>query len=181
MSATPDTQASQQRLVVILLAVIAALLVGIVVMIVVKGNALPEPDTALIEQQRQAQEAAASAPTSVPPAFDPASATEVPEGTEPAEYAAEYYEAILASDFEKAFYMQPAHKQSGDVGSFQAQLESYNMTGFDVLSEDDQGDTYTVVVDQVTGFGTFENVWEFAKSDSGDTWLVKDRTIGAIK
>jgi hypothetical protein len=106
--------------------------------------------------------------------------TLVPDGTELADFAAAYYEAILAGDFETAFYMQPAHRQDGNsVQAFKEQIQGYAVTGYELIAADAGEETATVVIDQQTGFGIFENTWTFAMTDEG--WIVAEKAVSQMK
>jgi len=113
--------------------------------------------------------------------IDPTTATRIPDDMTPEEFAAQYYEAILAGDYETAFYMQPADRQGGSsVADFQTQLEGYDIVGYEVTGVTQQGDVYQVIVDQQTGsFGTFVNEWQFQAYEDG--WLVASKSVAGMK
>ncbi len=172
---------SNQKAIYILLGLIIGLMVVILAIIVWPEADLPAP-TASAPAEQPAAAPSAAAPAGVAPAeVDPNSATKVTEGTDPGDFTSEYYELVLAGDYETAFDMQPADRQAGTtVADFQAQLEGYGITGYELVSAVEEGEQYTVVIDQITGFGTFENTWVFT-SDGEGGWFVASKEVSQMK
>lgn len=110
-------------------------------------------------------------------AFDKATATKVPAGTDPKVYVQKYYQAILDKKYDVAFKMQPASSQvGGTVEDFKGTQTMYGMTAFKVLTSDVKGEIATVSVEQNLGQnGTWGAIWTFVKD--GSTWLVKTRQV----
>jgi hypothetical protein len=172
---------SNQKAIYILLGLIIGLMVVILAIIVWPEPDLPAP-TASVPAEQPAAAPSAAAPAGVAPAeVDPNSATKVTEGTDPGDFASEYYELVLAGDYETAFYMQPIDRQAGSTpADFQAQLEGYGITGYELVSAVEEGEQYVVVIDQITGFGTFENTWVFT-SDGEGGWFVASKEVSQMK
>lgn len=181
MSDTPTLQINST--VLILLAIVAVLLAAIAGILVFNGGsdqALEAGPESMATQQTNTStgEQAGTAPSTAE--FDPATATQVPEGVDPQTYAETYYESVLVGDFETAYAMQPAAKQTGTVEDFAAQLQGYGITDYQVTGSQDLGEQYVVVVDQMTAqFGTFENQWTFANVDG--VWYVQDKAVTGMK
>lgn len=112
-------------------------------------------------------------------AFDPATATKLPAGTDPKAYATQYYQAILDKKWDVAFKMQPAKSQVGQtVEAFQqTQEQMYGMTKFEVASSDIGAKEASVVVAQTLKEpnGVWTATWTFVKE--GGDWLVKARAV----
>jgi hypothetical protein len=180
MSETASIQTN--RTVVILLVVVAVLLAAIAGILVASGSSddVPAPTasgTATPADSTAGQPAGTAAP---PTDFDPTTATRVPEGAEPADFVAGYYDAILAGEWEEAFSRQPAHKQTGSVDDFAGQIQGYGVSGYEIVSAGEQGEQYVVVADQQTAqYGTFENQWVFM--DFEGEWLVQDKAVTGMK
>lgn len=174
---------SQNKTVLMLLAVIVALLLVIIVVLMVVGGSgdVPAPTVTAADTQSAADAAPSDMPPATVPAdFDPATATRVPEGVDPADFAAQYYEAVLAGDWDTAFAMQPTHKQTTSVEDFSEQLLGYGIVGYTVTGAQDMGEQYVVMVDQETGqFGIFENQWVFVLDEGA--WLLQDKAVTGMK
>lgn len=171
------------KTVLIMLGIIIVLLVVMVGVIMAKSSSdVPSP-TAAAPASTPTGDTGAGAPagTAAPAAdFDPTTATKVPEGTSPEDFVAAYYDAILAGDWETAYAAQPAHKMTGSVADFQAQIEGYGVVSYTVTGSSEQGEQYLVEVDQETGsYGTFTNQWVFMKADGG--WVVQDKAVTGMK
>ena len=172
---------NNQKVTYILLGLIVALMAVILAIVVWPEPDLPAP-TASAPASPPAPAPSAAAPAGVAPTeVDPNSATKVTEGTDPGDFASQYYELVLAGDYESAFYMQPVDRQAGTtVADFQAQLEGYGITGYELVSAVEEGEQYTVIIDQITGFGTFENTWIFT-SDGEGGWFVASKEVSQMK
>ena len=117
----------------------------------------------------------------VPGDFDPATGTQVPAGTTPEQWVNAYYDAAGKGDWETAFNHLPAAKQAGSSpDALKQQVEGYDVTGFTVVSANEEGDKATVVVDQQTGqYGTFVNTWVFVKNNG--EWVVASKAVTGMK
>jgi hypothetical protein len=178
-----DTATLQpNKTILILLAVVVVLLLVIVGIVVAGsgGEDVPSPTASTADP---AAGGAVGQPTGVaPPAadFDPTAATQVPADTTPEDFVAAYYEAVLAGDFEDAYYRQPVAKQTDGVDAFAQQLQGYGIVGYEITASSEDGDQYVVVADQQTGqFGTFENQWVFL--DYEGAWVVQDKAVTGMK
>ena len=109
--------------------------------------------------------------------FDPANATSVAEGTTPEQHVTQYFDAVLAGDYDTAYAMLPMSKQEsyGSVEAFSEQLTGYGMTEYGIDSSTEEGDEAQVTATAVMPGGSFQYLWTFVKD--GDGWLVKARTL----
>jgi hypothetical protein len=134
------------RTVTYLLGAVAVLLVVIVALVVLRGqpstgtgtgNGTASTDTSVPANMGGAL------PADIP--FDPATATKVPAGETPKQYVENYYKAVLAKDYAKAYALLPADKKAAtDEASFGAQLEGYGLTGYKMGEVATTGDSTTV-------------------------------------
>jgi hypothetical protein len=184
MSETQPAAIGHNKTVLILMGVIVLLLVLIAGIVAFGGGSdvpAPTADAGTTVPATTDGSTGMPAGTAAPPAdYDPTTATQVPADQSPEDFTAGYYEALLAGDWETAFYSQPAHKQAGTIDDFAGQIQGYGVVGYTVVSATDQGETYVVVVDQQTGqFGTFENTWVFVQYEGA--WVVQDKAVTGMK
>jgi hypothetical protein len=184
-----DQVKNNQQTVVIALVVIAALLVAIVGVLVVQGQSANIPAISNNQGAPAGGDPAAGgmpggAPGGMPGGgvpsveFDPATATKVPAGVEPEAFIRDYYAACSEKKYEDAFTMLPLATQQyyGDAAQFEATLESYGISGFEVKSASGSDTEVQVVgVQQAQGM-SFAYTWTLVKE--GDDWFVKSREMG---
>lgn len=190
-----QAQTSNQQIIVIGLVVIAALLAAIIgVVIYQQTTAIPAPTaqattgapdagTAPADQSAMGAMGAmgGSGQAAAPEAFDPKTATKVPEGTEPEAYVKAYYEACDKGDWQAAFDALPAAKKAGNSpDALKEQVTGYGIKSYEITDATVEGDKATITVDQVTGqYGTFVNQWTFVKD--GGAWLVESKAVTGMK
>ncbi len=174
-----STQAQKQ--IVLLLVVIAVLAAAIVAVLVVQrsGNSVPEPVAT-----------EPTAPAGMPPAssqspateFDPSVAPVVPAGQTPEQYVNAYYDLCSKGEYESAYPMLPVATQQyyQSAEGFASTLASYQISGYEVAPQVENGDECTVVGTQEAQGMTFPYTWVFAKGEDG-SWLVKARQSGAAQ
>jgi uncharacterized membrane protein len=186
-------QTQTNNTLVIALVVIAVLLAAIVGVIIYRQNtAVPAvtataPATTPAPAEGSASGAmgggmgGATGGTSTPAEVDPATATKVPNGTDPAEYVNAYYEACAKGDWQAAYDMLPADKKAGNSpDALKEQVSGYGIESFTVSKAEIKGDSASVNAEQVTGqYGTFVNTWTFTKD--GETWLVASKAVTGMK
>lgn len=183
-------QTLNNKTLVIGLVVVAVLLAAIVgILWYQQSTQLPaaSPTTEAPTDQQAVPGAPAGMPTGMPGAatapseVDPASATKVPEGTEPEAFVTAYYEACETGDWQAAFDALPADKKTGNSPeALGEQVSGYGIEGYKVIEATTEGDTSIVKVDQVTGqYGTFENTWTFVKKDG--EWFVASKAVTGMK
>lgn len=169
-----DTTAKtpNNRAIVIVLAVVAVLLVAVIAYMAFGSKAADEP---------AADAGTGTATPSAPAAFDPATATRVPDGETPEAFVAAYFDAIIAGDFQSAFDRLPADKKAsyGDVTAFTSQVQSYGMTEYTMGEVTESGEDTVVNAAAVMPGGTFNYIWTFTKD--GGSWLVKSRDLGSMQ
>lgn len=109
--------------------------------------------------------------------FDPATATTVAAGTTPEQHVTEYFDAVLAGEYDTAYAMLPTSKQAsyGSVDAFSEQLKGYGMTEYTIDSAVEEGEEAQVTATAVMPGGSFQYLWTFVKD--GESWLVKARTL----
>ncbi len=179
-----ETNAARNKTVPMLLGVVAVLLLAIVALLVLNnGNetTVPVADTGTTATTDADTTGSMSQPgmgASTGVEFDPATATKVPEGVTPEEYVAQYYQAILDKDFEKAFAMQPATSQEGNnAEDFGATQTGYGMTSFTIGESSEDGDIATVTAEQDLGAnGKWAAMWTFEMYEG--SWVVQSRAVG---
>jgi hypothetical protein len=184
-------QTQNNNTLVIGLVVVAVLLAAIVGVIVYQQSTAVPPVTGTAPADTGA--GAGAAGSGMPPAgatgqeaaapaeVDPASATEVPKGTEPEAFVKGYYEACEKGDWQAAFDALPADKKNGNSpDALEQQVSGYGVKGYEITDATVSGDTASVKVDQVTGsYGTFENTWTFVKKDG--VWFVSTKAVTGMK
>jgi hypothetical protein len=164
------------RTVTYLLGAVAVLLVVIVALVVLRGQPSTGPGTAGTGSTDTSIPAnmGGTLPADIP--FDPATATKVPAGETPKQYVENYYKAVLAKDYAKAYALLPADKKAAtDEKAFGAQLDGYGLTGYKMGEVTTTGDTTTVGASMSAPGGEFEYLWTFVKV--GDGYVVKSRTL----
>ncbi|MHB1136887.1 MAG: hypothetical protein ACYCXR_04215 [Coriobacteriia bacterium] len=109
--------------------------------------------------------------------FDPATAVKVAEGTTPEQHVIQYFDAVLAGEWDAAYAMLPTSKQAsyGNVDAFSSQLQGYGMTEYTIDSAVEEGEEAQVTATAVMPGGSFQYLWTFVKD--GESWLVKARTL----
>jgi len=185
-----ETQSNQQMIVIalIVIAVLLAAIVGVVIWQQAQAaNSIPAPTANgnVVAPSASGTSTAASAsgevvtpPTGSTGAFDPKTATKVPKGMEPAEMLKAYGDAILGNKYTEAYKMLPLDKQQsyGDSAAYEAQVKGYGITKFNTGTPVTQGDTVTIVSEQVTPQMPITYTWSFKKVDG--QWYVESRTMG---
>lgn len=171
---------NNQRNIVIGLAVIALLLVAIIgVMIFKQSSGVPEPDRQVPNSELPQPTPSGTGTAQPPTPVKPGEAVKLPKGTTPQKWVEEYYSACEKKDYATAVKRLPADTQAQTTPeSLKQQLESYNVTDWNIVSTKPAGDTTTVVAEQVTGFGTFQSNWTFQKS--GDTYVLVKKAVGGM-
>jgi len=113
-----------------------------------------------------------------PVEFDAATATKVPKGQTPEQMLKAYNEDIIGSKFAEAYKLLPVDKQQsyGDAASYEAQVKAYGITSYSMGKPVTEGDTVTIVTEQVTPQMPISYTWTFKKV--GDQWYVASRTMG---
>lgn len=111
--------------------------------------------------------------------FDPATATKVPAGTEPAAFVTAYYKACAAGDFANAWKMLPTStkkdKYADSVDGYTQQLKGYgDLSNYTVAQPKENGEEVVVTGTQTIQGMPFAYDWTFVKGDDGN-WLVKSR------
>ena len=172
-----------QKQLVIGLVVIAALLAGIIGLLVWQNSSsVPEvnaqaPTTTEDPNATQSQMPPVGAPDNSE--FDPATAPAVPAEETPEQYVTRYYQLCQDGDYTAAFTLLPTATQAyyGDSASFQATLEGYGITAFEVSPQVENGDQIQVVgTQQAQGMG-FPYTWTFVQGEDG-SWLAASRAMG---
>jgi len=189
-----ETQSNNQQTIVIALVVVAVLLAAIVgVMIWQKTKvqtALPTPTASAGTSTNDpstpmgaAAAGSAGAPAGMgsnaaPVEFDAKTATKVPAGKTPEDTLKTYGELILAGKYADAYKLLPLDKQQsyGDAAAYEAQVKAYGITAFNMGTPAVDGDTTTIVSEQVTPDMPITYTWTFKKV--GDQWFVASRTMG---
>ena len=191
-----DTQSNSQQMIVIALVVIAVLLVAIVGVMVFKqskaNTAIPTPTANGANTAAGSAGAAGAAAGAAgnPPAgmggatgapaapFDAKTATKVPSGQTPEQMLKTYGDDILANKYAEAYKLLPLDKQQsyGDAAAYESQVKAYGITKFNMGKPVVEGDTTTIVSEQVTPQMPITYTWSFKKV--GDQWFVESRTMG---
>ena len=111
-------------------------------------------------------------------AFDAKTATKVPSGSTPEQMLKTYGQDILAGKYAEAYKLLPVDKQQsyGDAAAYEAQVAAYGITAFNMGKPAVDGDTTTIVSEQVTPDMPITYTWTFKKV--GDQWFVASRTMG---
>jgi hypothetical protein len=182
-------QTQTNNTLVIALVVIAVLLAAIVGVIIYRQSTAVPSVTATTPATTPAPATGAATGamggatggTTAPTEVDPASATKVPKGTDPATYVNAYYEACAKGDWQAAYDMLPADKKAGNSPeALKEQVSGYGIKSFTVSKAEIKGDSASVNAEQVTGqYGTFVNTWTFTKD--GETWLVASKAVTGMK
>jgi len=183
-----ETQSNNQQLIIIALVVIAVLLAAIVGVVIWQqtksATTLPSP-TASTAGAAAGAGAAGGAPAGMggatgaaPGPFDAKTATKVPSGMTPEQMLKSYGDNILASKYAEAYKLLPLDKQQsyGDVAAYEAQVKGYGITKFNMGKPVTDGDTVTIVSEQVTPQMPITYTWAFKKVDG--KWYVESRTMG---
>lgn len=173
-----ETQSNQQMIVIalVVIAVLLAAIVGVVIWQQTQAaNQLPAP-TATGAPTTTAP--AATAPTTASGPFDPKTATKVPKGMTPEQMLKAYGDAILGNKYADAYKMLPLDKQQsyGDSAAYEAQVKAYGITKFNMGKPATNGDSVSIVSEQVTPQMPITYTWTFKKV--GDQWYVESRTMG---
>lgn len=117
--------------------------------------------------------------TATPPGSQPATypPTRVTKGKEPEQWVKAYYQAILASDFEKAWAMQPASsKAQADAAAFAVQQKAYGLKSWKQGRATGMKDQLLIETIQDLGAqGTWYTYWVF-QGKKGDWVVVSKRT-----
>ena len=187
-----DTQSTNQQTIVIALVVIAVLLAAIVGVVIWQAseaaNTLPSPTPisgVVVPSAAGTDTAPSSSGQVVKPAttdaagsFDAKTATKVPKGMSPEQMLKAYGDAILGNKYADAYKMLPLDKQQsyGDSAAYEAQVKGYGITGFNTGKPVADGDTVTIVSEQVTPQMPITYTWSFKKVDGA--WYVVSRTMG---
>lgn len=182
-----ETQPNNQQTLVIALVVIAVLLAAIAGVVGYqawqKNQAIAPPTTAAVTPSTPGADtmgAATGANTgaAVSTEFDAKTATKVPSGETPEEMLKSYGDLILASKYAEAYKLLPLDKQQsyGDAAAYEAQVKAYGITAFNMGKPAADGDTVTIVSEQVTPDMPITYTWTFKKV--GDQWFVASRTMG---
>lgn len=168
-----------KNLVYILGAVVVILLVAVVALVYVNTNRVPGVEVTTGGQTQTGGTTTGGGST--PVTFDPSTATKVPAGVTPEEYVKGYYEDIDAGRYAEAYKRLPLDKQQsyGDPGSFEQQLKSYGISGYEMEKAQSAGDEVSIVAWQQTPNGAFGYKWVLLKE--GDGWLVKSRVQAGMK
>ncbi len=184
--ATGPRAGADKTVVALLGAVVVLLLVvvGIVAWPALAGDDTPPPTQDAAQSAPSQGDVPADMPAGTAVAeVDPAEATQVPADTTPEDFASAYYESLLAGDFGDAYNRLPTSDKVQTyptVEDFQATIQGYGVTGYELVSFQDTDDGfYTVIVDQGTDYGTFTNQWVFQAVDGG--WVVNDKAVTGMK
>lgn len=155
------------RTTLILLGVVVALVVVVAVLFVGTSGTKPAGPATQTPGQTGGQGQTASGPP-----------TKVPIGTKPQEFVEQYYKAILADKWEKAWSMQPAtNKASGDAKAFAQTQKGYGMKSFKVTKTTNEGAVITVMVRQDLGQnGKWDTLWTFERQDRN--WVAASKKSG---
>jgi len=181
-----QTQSNNNQMIVIALVVIAVLLAAIVGVIIWQQSQaakIPSPAAAVDptptgNQQMMGGATGAAPGAAAPVEFDAATATKVPKGQTPEQMLKAYNEDIIGSKFAEAYKLLPVDKQQsyGDAASYEAQVKAYGITSYSMGKPVTEGDTVTIVTEQVTPQMPISYTWTFKKV--GDQWYVASRTMG---
>lgn len=173
--------AASNRTTTVLLAVIAVLLVAVAVIVYVNrggsgGAKAPVATAPGATTGMPSGMGGGTVPgTDLP--FDPKTATKVAAGKSPEDHVKEYFDAVVAGDFAKAYALLPTSNQAkyGNEKAFSDQLKGYNIKSYtiDDVTEAD-GETKVTATATMAG-GSFQYVFSFVKE--GDTWLAKSRAL----
>ncbi len=172
----------KQQQLVIGLSIIAVILVVIVVVLVAtkpKATTATAPTTTT-----QGQTADASAmPSGVADQFDAAKATKVPKETTPVKFVEDYYKAVVAGEYEKAYgYLPEAKRANTTLEAYEKQLTGYGINGYTTPVEETQTDTDMQITagEKCGNYGTFTTIWSFTKGSDG-AWLLKDKVVAGMQ
>ncbi len=179
-----QTPSSSNNMIVIALVVIAVLLAAIVGVIVWQQSQaakIPSPSPTQTNPQGGAQMmggATSGGQAQAPTEFDAKTATKVPKGQTPEQMLKAYNEAIIAGKFAEAYKLLPLDKQQsyGDAASYEQQVKAYGITSYKMGKPVTEGDTQSIVTEQVTPQMPIGYTWTFKKV--GDQWFVVSRTMG---
>jgi len=186
-----ETQSNQQMIVIalIVIAVLLAAIVGVVIWQQTQAaNTLPSPTAtsqAVVPSATGTDTASSSsAQPAMPPAsaaagpFDAKTATKVPKGMTPEQMLKTYGDDILSNKYADAYKLLPLDKQQsyGDSAAYEAQVKAYGITSFNMGKAVTEGDTISIVSEQVTPQMPITYTWKFKKVDG--QWYVESRTMG---
>lgn len=168
-----ETNTAPNRTVLILLGVIVLLLLAIVAFFVFGGN----DGTGTATNEEPTSTATTGMPTTpAAVAFDPATATRVPDGETPEQYVIAYFDAVVSGDFQTAYDRLPTDKKAAqDAEAFASQLTGYGVSAYTIDSAVEEGEEAKVTATATMAGGAFQYLWTFVKD--GDGWLVKSRTL----
>lgn len=179
MEETTSKAGTPNRTVVILLGVIVVLLLGAIGYLVFSNGAGTEKpaSTASGTGSTGSQPSGMGTGTGTAAPFDPATATVVAKGQTPEQHVKEYFDAVVAADYAKAFKLLPTAKQTeyGSETAFADQLKGYGVTGYTIDSVVEKDGETQVTASATMPGGNFQYLWTFVKD--GDKWLVKSRTL----
>lgn len=160
------------RTMVILVAVIAVL---VVVIGIVMTQGTPSATAPVMP----------GTPTPTTPAATPPAAsgppTKLPAGATPLKWVQDYYQAVVAGNFAKAYKMLPAASRAMyDEAGFASQQKSYGMKSFSIAGTTTQGKQLLVDARQDLGTnGKWQSVWTFEKQ--GTAWVALHRSVSMAK
>ncbi len=174
MEESTGTTPAPNRSIVIVLSVIVVLLLAVVGYFLFVDK--PATNTAATDTAATDTGAPAGMTGTTGVAFDPATATKVPEGETPEQYVVAYFDAVVAGDFQTAYDRLPADKKAAqDAAAFSEQLKGYGVTSYTIDSSVEEGEEAKVTATATMPGGDFQYLWTFVKDGNG--WLVKSRTL----